>query len=506
MWRWSPQCAIPSAVSCLFFMDGPNVTLLLCRFAVWWHHIFSPIMLSPFKPASFLGKATMATYRRSALDTFNCVVFYVLSISALVSAQTIDKHTLFPILCVMLALSLRDRVFFFCCRFEVYGYMLVSITLARDDHQARLACQVVQTAIWMGAGISKLGPWFEFVLPIMISCSPMAQILPKPLRKLWFKDYPIDLCPSTLVKLLAHFGTAAEIAFPLLLMTGGQTTLLGMLFALGFHSFILIQIPMGAPLEWNLFSMQSALVLFGSLSMFQAPALAEFSVGEIPTLAASCPGWSIWSVQQLPLVTQLFLFSCCFLVPVIGNFFPRLVSFLLSFRYYAGNWAFTTWVVKLDAIHKLDQLHPICASRFTHQQLSIIFDDNMIHHFEYRALLGRMMHLTGRVLEKAIPIACGGKKNVDKYMIIEGELFAGVVLGYNFGEGFLSGLALADAIAPYCKFKQGELMHVEVDSIPLFSNTLEWRVTDAVTGTITHNGNTRVDDLVNSQPWTVNCN
>eukprot|EP00516_Mucochytrium_quahogii_P002062 CAMPEP_0203748122 /NCGR_PEP_ID=MMETSP0098-20131031/3081_1 /ASSEMBLY_ACC=CAM_ASM_000208 /TAXON_ID=96639 /ORGANISM=" , Strain NY0313808BC1" /LENGTH=125 /DNA_ID=CAMNT_0050636751 /DNA_START=1426 /DNA_END=1800 /DNA_ORIENTATION=+ len=125
----------------------------------------------------------------------------------------------------------------------------------------------------------------------------------------------------------------------------------------------------------------------------------------------------------------------------------------------------------------------------------------MIHHFEYRALLGRMMHLTGRVLEKAIPIACGGKKNVDKYMIIEGELFAGVVLGYNFGEGFLSGLALADAIAPYCKFKQGELMHVEVDSIPLFSNTLEWRVTDAVTGTITHNGNTRVDDLVNSQPW-----
>ena len=35
----------------------------------------------------------------------------------------------------------------------------------------------------------------------------------------------------------------------------------------GFHIFILAQLPMGAPVEWNIFSIQAALVLFGTISL-----------------------------------------------------------------------------------------------------------------------------------------------------------------------------------------------------------------------------------------------
>ena len=35
-------------------------------------------------------------------------------------------------------------------------------------------------------------------------------------------------------------------------------------------------------------------------------------------------------------------------VPTYGNFFPQHVSFLLSMRYYAGNWAYTVWLLRKD--------------------------------------------------------------------------------------------------------------------------------------------------------------
>ena len=39
-------------------------------------------------------------------------------------------------------------------------------------------------------------------------------------------------------------------------------------------------------------------------------------------------------------------------VPLFGNFVPSRLSFLLSMRYYAGNWAYNVWLFKKDSNYR----------------------------------------------------------------------------------------------------------------------------------------------------------
>src|SRR6185436_431244 len=99
-----------------------------------------------------------------------------------------------------------------------------------------------------------------------------------------------------------------------------------------FHGFIGINNPSGMPVEWNILMIYGALALFGF----------HQDVTILETL-------------QMPWLLALVVFSM-FVIPLYGNFVPSRVSFLLAMRYYAGNWAYNVWLIRKDAIGKLDKL------------------------------------------------------------------------------------------------------------------------------------------------------
>ena len=80
-------------------------------------------------------------------------------------------------------------------------------------------------------------------------------------------------------------------------------------------------------MEWNVFMMFSVLALFVGH--------AGLGLGDL----------------QSPLPIVLFVVVAG--TVVIGNLFPRKVSFLPGMRYYAGNWDTGLWCVKPSAEHKI---------------------------------------------------------------------------------------------------------------------------------------------------------
>ena len=81
-----------------------------------------------------------------------------------------------------------------------------------------------------------------------------------------------------------------------------------------------------------------------------------------------------------------------------------------------------------------------------------------------------------------------------------GELVAGVVLGWNFGDGHLHSEDLLAAVQAQCGFEPGELRCIFVESQPALRQSLAWRIVDAATGHIAH-GELDVRELQTRQPW-----
>jgi len=111
----------------------------------------------------------------------------------------------------------------------------------------------------------------------------------------------------------------------------------------------------------------------------------------------------------------------------------------------------------------------------------------------------RAMHLHGRVLQLALPRAV---ERVEDYEWADGEIVAGTVLGWNFGDGHLHDEKLLAAVQAQCGFEDGELRCIFVESQPLFGKTLTWRAHDAKRGRVA-SGEVEVAKLRALQPWPV---
>jgi hypothetical protein len=83
---------------------------------------------------------------------------------------------------------------------------------------------------------------------------------------------------------------------------------------------------------------------------------------------------------------------------------------------------------------------------------------------------------------------------------MDGEIVAGMLLGWNFGDGHLNHTQLLDAVQEQCDFEEGELRVVMVESQPLFGPTMHWRVFDAVSG-MRGEGRTEISPMRAVQPW-----
>ena len=236
---------------------------------------------------------------------------------------------IWTILGLLAVLGLRDKVIFLAARGEVYGSFAVAFLFAGYGVDLIIAAKLVCVAIWMGAATSKLNKHFPFVISTMMSNNPL--IRTKWLKRKFFEKFPDDLRPGRVSRLLAHFSTAIEMLVPLALLFshGGWPTAIAAFVMLCFHFGILSAIPMGVPLEWNVFMMFSVLALFVGH--------AEVGLSDMTT--------------PLPVL----LFALLAAIVVLGNLFPRKVSFLPGMRYYAGNWDTSLWCIKPSANEKIDR-------------------------------------------------------------------------------------------------------------------------------------------------------
>lgn len=432
------------------------------------------VRLPPF-PAIPLTTGTKRTVIDAAL--FAAVVVFTIR-ALLVNSPYMSRGVLLPIVIVTIVLGLRDKTAFLAARPEHY---LLASFIFLFPHDLFAGSKALQIGMWFGAASSKLNPHFPNVIAVMFSNNPLNRS--RKARAMLYKDYPNDMRGSSLSAFVAHTATVIEYGFPLtlLLTHGGLPTDIALGAMVGFHTIILLSFPMGVPLEWNVFFGYSALVLFGEHAHTAA-----------------------WSIHNPLLGAVLIL--CLIIIPIVGNLRPDLVSFLPSMRYYAGNWATSLWLWRPGELESLDGVIPK-TSKSVRSQLETLYGAP-----SYEVILGRLqafrsMHLHGRALNALLPRALDGlddadvvAKGIDAFDVVDGELVAGLIVGWNFGEGHLHNEQLLAVVQAAMQFEPGQLRCIFLESQPALKPTMQWRIVDAASGPVA-SGYVRVADLLDIQPW-----
>lgn len=404
--------------------------------------------------------------QRTWLDVALYVALMGTALWALLSPQ-IRSEQLWALAILVPLVGLGDKTVFLALRAEHYWVTILCFVFAGEWIAGAKA---VQLALWFWAGFSKLNHHFPTVVCVMTSNGPLTRI--PWLRRLMYQRYPDDLRPSKLAQVMGHAGTALEMLVPLVLVfaPGGWSLLLGMALMLMLHAYITSNVPMGVPIEWNF------MVVYGGFALFWAH-----------------PEIAIWDLGSWPL--GLFLAFTLVALPLLGNFFPRSLSFLLSMRYYAGNWAYGVWLFRGESHDKLRKL--VKTAPWVYEQLDRFYDRPTSYGLVGKVMAFRLMHLHGRALPVLLPKAV---PDLNDYEYLDGEIVAGMVLGWNFGDGHLHNERLLAAVQAQCGFEEGELRCVFVESQPLGSASLAYRIHDAKTGLI-EAGELDVAELRERQPW-----
>jgi transmembrane protein DUF3556 len=445
-------------------MSGPLGFHIWPPFTAFLHFLRpGTIKLAPFPNVPLFGGTT-----RTWLDVTLYAAFVASLLRALVAVE-IGAAQLVPIVVLLPLCGLGDKTILLAARVEHHFAMIVCFLLAGNWIAG---CKAVQLAIWFWAGVSKLTVAFGYVIPVMTVNNPLVRSAT--LRRRMFVSYPDDLRPSRLGKTMAHAGTFLELAAPLTLLFvthPGPLLVVGMILVLMLHGFILGNMPAGAVFEWNLISLYAAFFLF---------------VGH--------PQVTVLDIGSTALT--LYLVVALIALPLIGNLVPSRVSFLVAMRYYAGNWAWNAWLFRGDSYKKLNAVKR--ASPLFREQLERFAPEEAAN-MDSRGMAFRSLHLQGRTLGLLLPKAISGRP-FQEYNYVDGENVAGSVLGWNFGEGHLGDHRLLQCVQEQCRFEDGELRAITVESQPLFGSTLHWRIVDAKRGVLAE-GDAQLDELARRAPW-----
>ncbi|MDX1879973.1 DUF3556 domain-containing protein [Mycolicibacterium sp. 141076] len=380
---------------------------------------------------------------------------------------------IWAILGVLALAGLRDKVIFLAARGEVYGSFTVAFLFAGYGVDLIIAAKLVCMVIWLGAATSKLNHHFPFVISTMMSNNPVLR--PKFIKRAFFEHFPDDLRPGRPSRFMAHFSTFIEGAVPLALFFshGGWPTYVAAFVMLCFHFGILSAIPMGVPLEWNVFMMFCVVTLF----------VGHADIG-ITDLTSPWP---------------LVLFAVVAGTVVVGNMFPRKVSFLPGMRYYAGNWDTSLWCIKPSASEKIEKNIVAIASMPATQMERYYGSPENAQMYLYMGYAFRAFNTHGRALFTLAHRAMAGQ-NEDDYTLTDGERIVSTAIGWNFGDGHMSNEQLVAALQERCHFEPGEVRIVMLDAQPIHRQTQQYRLVDAATGEF-ERGHVKVRDMVTRQPW-----
>jgi Transmembrane protein of unknown function (DUF3556) len=385
----------------------------------------------------------------------------------------IDPVLVAPTIVALALLGLRDKTIFLAARGEHYWLKLLVFFFPFADQIA--AFKIIILFLWWGAATSKLNHHFPYVVAVMTSNNALlrARIF-NPVKHLLYRDHVNDLRPTWLPKAMAHVGgTTAEFIVPTILVfvAGDQPwrwLLIG--FMVIFHLNILSNLPMGVPLEWNVFFIFSLFYLFGHYGAIRATDLRS------------------------PLLLAILLVVVA--VVIVGNLFPEKVSFLPAMRYYAGNWATSLWCFRAGAEDTIEA-KVVKSSALVANQLAKLYGPETAELMSDKVAAFRAMHTHGRALNGLLPRAIDNEAD---YRVREGEVVAGPLVGWNFGEGHLHNEQLLEALQRRCQFEDGDVRVVILEGQPIHVQRQWYRIVDAKTGLI-EAGYVEVADMLSRQPW-----
>ncbi|BBY08405.1 DUF3556 domain-containing protein [Mycobacterium noviomagense] len=387
----------------------------------------------------------------------------------------VDPMLVVPTIVALAVLGLRDKTIFLAARAEHYWLKLFVFFFPFIDEIA--AFKIIMLGLWWGAATSKLNHHFPYVVAVMTSNNALL----RPKMFSWFKhmlyrDPVNDLRPSWLPKFMAHVGgTTAEFIVPgvLVFAADGQPWRWFLIaFMVIFHLNIISNLPMGVPLEWNVFFIFSLFYLFGHYGSITVYDLSS------PLLAAAL---------IVVIATAL----------IAGNMFPQQISFLPAMRYYAGNWATSLWCFRPGAEDKIEA-NVVKSSPLVVNQLVKLYGPATAEVMADKVPGAfRAMHLHGRALNGLLPRAI---ENEADYAIREGEIVAGPLIGWNFGEGHLHNEQLIEAVQRRCHFEEGDVRVIILEGQPIQTQKQWYRIADAKTG-VMEEGYVKVEDMLSREPW-----
>jgi hypothetical protein len=466
---WLSPIAFQKAILWSMMFEGLG---LGCGFGPLTGHYFPPMggALYFLRPGTtklpvFPRLPLLGGTRRTWLDVALYAALLALVFRALV-APALEAALIIPIIAIVPVIGILDRTVFLALRPE--HYWTTTVCFAFEGWIA--GAKAVQIALWFWAGFSKLNHHFPTVVCVMTSNSPILGFAW--LKRRMYRSYPDDLRPSRLALAMSHAGTALELGVPIILLVspGGSSLVLGIILMLMLHTYITSNVPLGVPIEWNI------MVVYGTFALFWThPEIAVTDLGSVPI--------------------AVFLAVMLVGLPLLGNLAPSRLSFLLAMRFYAGNWAYGVWLFRGDSYRKLDRLTK--AAPWVYEQLDRFYDRSTSIGLVGKVMGFRLMHLQGRALPILIPRAV---ERLEDYEYLDGEIVAGMVLGWNFGDGHLHREPLLAAVQDQCGFAPGELRCIFVEGQPLGRSTMAYRIHDAATGQL-EAGTVDVRAMRRCQPW-----
>lgn len=385
----------------------------------------------------------------------------------------INPVLVIPTIVALALLGLRDKTIFLAARGEHYWLKLFVFFFPFTDQIA--AFKLIMLFLWWGAATSKLNHHFPYVVAVMTSNNALLRSrLFLPVKHLLYRDHVNDLRPTWLPKMMAHVGgTTAEFIVPTVLVFFAgdhpwRWFLIG--FMVIFHLNILSNLPMGVPLEWNVFFIFSLFYLFGHYGAIRATDLRS------PLLLA--------------------MIAIAVVIVIVGNLFPEKISFLPAMRYYAGNWATSTWCFRAGAEDKIEA-DVVKSSALVVNQLTKLYGAATAEVMSDKVGAFRAMHTHGRALNGLLPRAIGNEAD---YRVRDGEIVAGPLVGWNFGEGHLHNEQLLEALQRRCTFEDGDVRVIVLEGQPIHIQKQWYRIVDAKTGLI-ESGYVDVSEMLSRQPW-----
>ncbi|MCG5430838.1 DUF3556 domain-containing protein [Mycobacterium sp. MYCO198283] len=382
---------------------------------------------------------------------------------------------IWAILGLLAVLGLRDKVIFLAARGEVYASFTVTFLFATYSVVDMIvAAKIICVIIWMGAATSKFTKHFPFVISTMMSNNPVLR--PRWLKRKFFEHFPDDLRPGRPSRIVAHVSTAIELLVPLALFFchGGWPTAIAATAMIVFHLGILSAIPMGVPLEWNVF------MIFGVVTLFVGQ--ARYGLSDV--------------TQPLPIAALTLVLVTCI---VLGNVNPPKVSFLPGMRYYAGNWDTNLWCLTPSAAQKITDGIVAIASMPAAQLERYYGSKETAEMYLYMGYAFRSFNSHGRALFTLVHRALADRDEAD-YTITDGERIVSTAIGWNFGDGHMGNEQLIEALQERCHFEPGEVRVIVLDGQPIHRQTQQYRIVDAALGEL-ERGHVCVADMVTRQPW-----